>query len=118
SRSLRVFFFWAASRKRMAAHWTTLKRRRLSRWMMTGIDSTPPVTAAADHHVSKRKARGSMAASSQGIAYPRSEPGGFTAEAQRTQRSEVRDQRSAPAGFGGRTQFVPCLFSVLSVPLW
>src|SRR5262245_9769317 len=56
----RAFLRWAQSRKRMAAHSTTRKRRRLSRWMMMGMETAPPATAAAVSGVSKRTANRGM----------------------------------------------------------
>src|SRR5262249_41220017 len=65
-RMRRVFCFWAASRKRMAAQVTTRKRLRLSRWMMMGMETAPTATARALQGEKKRKAKGCIARSTWG----------------------------------------------------
>jgi hypothetical protein len=65
--SRRRFFFWAASRKRMAAQFTTTYRLRLSRWMMTGTAAAPPATAAAARgDVNRTPINGSISMGSAG----------------------------------------------------
>jgi hypothetical protein len=53
SRIRRVFCRWAASRKRIAAQTTILKRRRLSRWMMIGTETAAAPAANVVVHREK-----------------------------------------------------------------
>ena len=67
-RMRRVFCFWAARRKRMAAQVTTLKRRRLSRWMMIGHRHRAGADGQRRSHRPKKANRARESAISSGFA--------------------------------------------------